>query len=200
MHAMFFYERSTCRVYDLRSRIIPGSTLILGTAHVCCVLEQNIPLHSTSSTLENVSTPLKLLTGHGTLINKSIPIRCYCTHCIIFLDIYCIGQILNKIIYSKTCAKRSLSKRPKMVFKTDYRLMQVKSIAECSKGSILKYFRPPLSYRLSLRPLFCLCLIAVLHRIYCNVMFPKLHVFSVLILKCIYHAHCSLCTNLNKLK
>ena len=28
--------------------------------------------------------------------------------------------------------------------------MQVKSIAECSKGSILKYFRPSLSYHLSL--------------------------------------------------
>ena len=36
--------------------------------------------------------------------------------------------------------------------------MQVKSIAECSKGSILQYFRPSLSYRLSLRSLFCLFL------------------------------------------
>ena len=27
-------------------------------------------------------------------------------------------------------------------FKTNYRLMQIKSIAECSKGSILQYFRP----------------------------------------------------------
>ena len=34
-----------------------------------------------------------------------------------------------------------------MVFKTDYRLIQVKSIAECSKGSILQYFRPSLSYQ-----------------------------------------------------
>ena len=31
-------------------------------------------------------------------------------------------------------------------FKTDYRLMQVKGIAECSKGSILQYFWPSLSY------------------------------------------------------
>ena len=31
-------------------------------------------------------------------------------------------------------------RRPKLAFKTDYRLMQVKSIAECSKGSILQYF------------------------------------------------------------
>ena len=36
--------------------------------------------------------------------------------------------------------------------------MQVKSIAECSKGSILQYFRPSLSYHLSLRYLFCLFL------------------------------------------
>ena len=34
--------------------------------------------------------------------------------------------------------------------------MQVKSIAECSKGSILQYFRPSLSYHLSSRYLFCL--------------------------------------------
>ena len=36
--------------------------------------------------------------------------------------------------------------------------MQVKSTAECSKGSILHYFQPPLSYHLSLRSLFCLFL------------------------------------------
>ena len=40
--------------------------------------------------------------------------------------------------YSKTCVKQSITKRPKLVFKTNYRLMQVKSIAECSKGSILQ--------------------------------------------------------------
>ena len=49
-------------------------------------------------------------------------------------------------------------RRQKIGFKTDYRLMQVKSIAECSKGSILQNFRPSLSYHLSLRSLFCLIL------------------------------------------
>ena len=34
--------------------------------------------------------------------------------------------------------------------------MQVKSLPECSKGSILQYFQPSLSYHLSSRPLFCL--------------------------------------------
>ena len=56
-------------------------------------------------------------------------------------------------IYSKTCVKRSLWKRQKLVIKTNFPLMQVKSIAEYSKGSILQYFWPSLSYHLSLRSL-----------------------------------------------
>ena len=35
--------------------------------------------------------------------------------------------------------------------KTNYHSMQVESIAECSKGSILQYFRPSFSYHLLLR-------------------------------------------------
>ena len=42
-----------------------------------------------------------------------------------------------------------------MFFKNNYRLMQIKSIAECSKGSILQYFQPSLSYHWSLRSLIC---------------------------------------------
>ena len=49
-------------------------------------------------------------------------------------------------MYSKTGIKLPLLKRQKLVFTTNYRLVQVKSIAECSKGSILQYFRPSLSY------------------------------------------------------
>ena len=55
-----------------------------------------------------------------------------------------------------------------MVFKTNYRLMLVKSITECSKGSILQYFRPWLSYQLLLRSLFWLFWMAVLHMFYCK--------------------------------
>ena len=52
--------------------------------------------------------------------------------------------------------KPVLSGRSKrMVFNTDYGLMQVKSIAECSPWSILQYSRPPLSYHFPLRPWFC---------------------------------------------
>ena len=49
-------------------------------------------------------------------------------------------------------------RKPKLFSKTDYRLIQVKSIAECSPWSILQYFQPSLSYHLPLRPLFCLFL------------------------------------------
>ena len=47
-----------------------------------------------------------------------------------------------------------LKEDQKLISKTDYHSMQVKSIAEC----ILQYYRPSLSYHLSLRPLFCLFL------------------------------------------
>ena len=68
-----------------------------------------------------------------------------------------LGAVISKE-NSKTCVKRQLYKRPNLVFKTNYRLMQVKVIAECSKESILQYFRPSLSYHLSLRSLFGLFL------------------------------------------
>ena len=49
-------------------------------------------------------------------------------------------------------------KHKKLVFKSNYCLMQVKSIAECSKGSILPFIRHSLSYHSSFRSLFCLFL------------------------------------------
>ena len=65
-----------------------------------------------------------------------------CMHMCILIADYTVKPVLGG--YSKK--------------KTNYRLMQVKSIAECSNGSILQYFRPSLSYHLSLRSLFCLFL------------------------------------------
>ena len=38
-----------------------------------------------------------------------------------------------------------------LAFNADNRLMQVKGIAECPNGSIMQYFRPSLSYHLTLR-------------------------------------------------
>ena len=60
--------------------------------------------------------------------------------------------------YSKTCVNSHSKKDQKLFFMTNYRLMQVKSIAECCKGSILQNFWPSLSCYLSLRSLLCLFL------------------------------------------
>ena len=70
----------------------------------------------------------------------------------------------NSYKYSKTCVKWPLSKMLKISFQDQSSLKQVESIAECSKGSILQYFRPSLSYHVSLRSLFCRFRVAVLYR------------------------------------
>ena len=72
--------------------------------------------------------------------------------------IIAIIQIFFSRIQVKLVFSGHSKRRPKLVLKTDYRLMLVKRIAECSKGSILQYFRPSLSYHLLLRCLFCLFL------------------------------------------
>ena len=48
------------------------------------------------------------------------------------LSISTCGHFKVFVTYSKTCLKRPLKKKKKMVFKTNYRLMQGKSIAECN--------------------------------------------------------------------
>ena len=65
----------------------------------------------------------------------------------------------------RNTVKPVLSGHSKRILKTDYHLMQVKSIAECSKGSILQYFRPSLRNHLSLRYLFCLFLSGCLRQV-----------------------------------
>ena len=49
-------------------------------------------------------------------------------------------------------------RRPKLVYKTDYRFNAGQKYCRMLQESILQYFRPSLSYHLSLRPLFCLIL------------------------------------------
>ena len=70
-----------------------------------------------------------------------------------------------KMLTVKPVLSSHSKRRSKLVFETDYHLMQVKSIAGCSKGSILQYFRPSLSYHLSLRSLFCLFLSGPLRQV-----------------------------------
>ena len=63
----------------------------------------------------------------------------YCSHlCSMFslkdlkTSVSCL--CLSVKLYSKPVLSCHSKRRPKLVFKTDYFLMQVKSIAECSKG------------------------------------------------------------------
>ena len=70
----------------------------------------------------------------------------------------CNEDLDNELSTVKPVLNDHSQKDKKLVFKTNYPLMQVKSIAESSKGSILQYLRHSLSYHLSLRPLFCLFL------------------------------------------
>ena len=85
----------------------------------------------------------------------------------LFIQImFALTLVVNLGITVKPVLSDTL-KDQKWVFNTNYRLMQVKSIAEClhvksiaecSKGSILQYFRPALSYHMALRPLLRLFL------------------------------------------
>ena len=61
----------------------------------------------------------------------------------------CLVLLTETHGYSKICVKQPLSKRQKVVFQDQFSLI-------VGKGSILQYFRPTLSYHLSLRVLFCL--------------------------------------------
>ena len=76
------------------------------------------------------------------------------------MSLYLLKDYQNHIhVYTvKPVLSGHSERRQKLVFNADYRLMQVQSIAECSMGSILQYFRPSLSYHLSLISLFCLFL------------------------------------------
>ena len=62
------------------------------------------------------------------------------------------------IIFSKTCLKPQLKRRPKIGFQDRLSLNSGQKYCRMLQESILQYFRPLLSYHLSLRPLFCLYL------------------------------------------
>ena len=59
-------------------------------------------------------------------------------------------------VYSKTCLKRPLKKKAKIVFQDQLSLNAGQKYCRMLQESILQYFRPALSYHLSLSPLFCL--------------------------------------------
>ena len=70
----------------------------------------------------------------------------------------CLGQPAQEIMVQKNLCKMATLKKTKNSFA---RLI----IAQCkSKGSILQYFRPSLSYHMSLRSLLCLFLSTQVYR------------------------------------
>ena len=72
----------------------------------------------------------------------------------------CVNPAPDKFTYSKTCIKRLFVKDHKLVFKTNYRFMQVKSIAECFKRSnqhsaiLLAYIKLPFVIKIFVLSIF----------------------------------------------
>ena len=70
---------------------------------------------------------------HGGTANSVNPDQNYlCRLASLNFTLFESGHFTQVLLYCK--------KDRKLVFKTNYGLMQVKSIAECSEGSILQYF------------------------------------------------------------
>ena len=67
--------------------------------------------------------------------------------------------------YSKTCHKRPLKKKTRIGFQDRLSLNTGQKYCRMLQESILQYFRPSLSYHLSLRPLLCLFLSGRLRQI-----------------------------------
>ena len=85
------------------------------------------------------------------------------------LEVLVTRDFISK--YSKTCLKRPL-KKDQNKFQDRLSLNVGQKYCRMLQESILQYFRPSLSYHLSLRPLFCLS-IAVLERFYYTYMQGK---------------------------
>ena len=65
----------------------------------------------------------------------------------------------------KTCFKRLLKKKTKIGFQDRLLLNVDQKYCRMLQESILQYFRPLLSYYLSLRPLFCVILSGILRQV-----------------------------------
>ena len=115
-------------------------------------------------------------------------LRCHLFCCKFTLTTSTWGELFFSDKYSKTCLKRHLKRNTKLVFNTDYRLMQVESIAECSKEGILQYFRPSLSYHFPFRTLFCLFLSSRIRQVLLYVTFQPVLVVDILRINAIRHS------------
>ena len=72
---------------------------------------------------------------------------------------------MMRVKNTRTCLKRPLSKRPKMVFKTNFSLNAGQKYCRMLPRSNLQYYKPSLSYHLSSRSLFYLFLSGRLRKV-----------------------------------
>ena len=80
---------------------------------------------------------------------------------------------LIQTVYSKTGLKRPHKKKTKTDFLDRLSLNAGEKYCRMLQESILQYFQPSLSYRLSLRPLFCLFLSGRLSQVLLYMLGPK---------------------------
>ena len=125
-----------------------------GGAQKDCLIDTSL------SSFEHPEQMLKLMykKTFSVLCSRILPIFfsvqrtiCWSVQCFNFFLLVCTCKNVSTV---KPVLSGHSKRRPKLVVNTNYRLLQVKSIAECSKRSILQYFRPSLSYHLSLSPCF----------------------------------------------
>ena len=71
-------------------------------------------------------------------------------------DVYIVTFLgeTDEYMYSKTCLKRPLKKNTKIGFQYRYSLDAGQRYCRMLQGEHSAYFRPPISYHLSLGPLF----------------------------------------------
>ena len=82
-------------------------------------------------------------------------------------------------IYSKTCLKRLLKNKTKIVFQDQLSLNEGQKYCKLLQESILQYFWPSLSYHLYLRPLFCLFLSGCLKQVLLFLIHINMHWMSL---------------------
>ena len=119
-----------CWLFVADSTLLRRSIYFISTELICCFKLQYKDVMVTDPTMSSVGWPDIRIVGQITT----------CIFVVYTLSLRPFLWFLNQ--YSKPCTVLSghSKRRPTIVFKTDYRWMQVKSIAKCSNGSILQYF------------------------------------------------------------
>ena len=96
------------------------------------------------------------------------------------IQIFHLGRYIFRYTVGNLVLRQHVKRPLSLVFMTSYHLMQVKSIAECSKGSLLQYLRPWLSYYFVIKVIvLSIFEWPFLHRFYCMFVFHQDSVFNM---------------------